>query len=46
VLSIHRLTAGDGFKYLLKAVASGDVDRRMATPLTAYYNAAGYPAGR
>ncbi|TCN27661.1 conjugative relaxase-like TrwC/TraI family protein [Kribbella orskensis] len=46
VLSIHRLTAGDGFKYLLKAVASGDVDRRMATPLTAYYTAAGYPAGR
>ncbi|TCN30658.1 conjugative relaxase-like TrwC/TraI family protein [Kribbella orskensis] len=46
MLSIHRLTAGDGFRYLLKAVASGDVDRRMATPLTAYYTAAGYPAGR
>jgi conjugative relaxase-like TrwC/TraI family protein len=46
VLSIHRLTAGDGYKYLLKHVASGDVDRRMATPLTAYYAASGYPIGR
>jgi conjugative relaxase-like TrwC/TraI family protein len=46
VLSIHRLTAGDGYKYLLKHVASGDVDRRMATPLTAYYAASGYPPGR
>jgi conjugative relaxase-like TrwC/TraI family protein len=46
VLSIHRLTAGDGYAYLLKHVAAGDVDRRMATPLTAYYAASGYPAGR
>src|SRR5207247_9682272 len=46
VLSIHRLTAGDGYTYLLKHVATGDVDRRMATPLTAYYAASGYPAGR
>ena len=46
MLSIHRLTAGDGYKYLLKHVASGDVDRRMATPLTAYYAASGYPPGR
>ena len=46
MLSIHRLTAGDGYTYLLKHVASGDVDRRMATPLTAYYTSSGYPAGR
>ncbi|MER7243088.1 MobF family relaxase [Kribbella sp. NPDC000426] len=46
VLSIHRLTAGDGYKYLLRHIASGDVDRRMATPLTAYYTASGYPPGR
>ncbi|WTL07552.1 relaxase domain-containing protein [Kribbella sp. NBC_01505] len=46
VLSIHRLTVGDGYKYLLRHIASGDVDRRMATPLTAYYTAAGYPPGR
>jgi hypothetical protein len=46
MLSIHRLTAGDGYKYLLRHVASGDVDRRMATPLTSYYSASGYPPGR
>src|SRR3954453_3033613 len=31
MLTIHRLTAGDGYKYLLRHVAAGDVDRRMAT---------------
>ncbi|TDO27943.1 conjugative relaxase-like TrwC/TraI family protein [Kribbella sp. VKM Ac-2527] len=46
MLSIHRLTAGDGYTYLLKHVATADVDRRMATPLTSYYAASGYPAGR
>jgi hypothetical protein len=46
MLTIHRLTAGDGYKYLLRHIASGDVDRRLATPLTAYYTASGYPPGR
>ncbi|NIK61392.1 MobF family relaxase [Kribbella shirazensis] len=46
MLSIHRLTAGDSYNYLLRHIASGDVDRRMATSLTAYYTASGYPAGR
>ena len=46
MLSIHRLTAGDGYNYMLRHIASGDVDRRMATPLTAYYTAEGYPPGR
>ncbi|HEY3558873.1 MAG TPA: MobF family relaxase [Kribbella sp.] len=46
MLSIHRLTAGDGYQYLLRHIASGDVDRRMSTSLTAYYTASGYPAGR
>ncbi|MFF1819812.1 MobF family relaxase [Kribbella sp. NPDC058245] len=46
MLTIHRLTAGDGYKYLLQHIASGDVDRRMATPLTAYYTSSGYPPGR
>jgi hypothetical protein len=45
VLSIHRLNAGEGYQYLLRHVAAGDVDRRMATPLTAYYTASGYPPG-
>lgn len=46
MLTIHRLTAGDGYKYLLRHVASGDVDRHLTTPLTAYYTASGYPPGR
>nr|WP_238355056.1 MobF family relaxase [Kribbella sandramycini] len=46
MLSIHRMTAGDGYNYLLRHIASGDVDHRMATPLTAYYTATGYPPGR
>ncbi|MER7245819.1 MobF family relaxase [Kribbella sp. NPDC000426] len=46
VLSIHRMNAGEGYLYLLRHVAAGDVDRRMATPLTAYYTASGYPHGR
>ncbi|MGW1341358.1 MobF family relaxase [Kribbella sp. NPDC002412] len=46
VLSIHRMNAGEGYLYLLRHVAAGDVDRRMATPLTAYYTASGYPPGR
>ncbi|WP_275670127.1 MobF family relaxase [Kribbella speibonae] len=46
MLSIHRLNAEEGYLYLLRHVAAGDVDRRMATPLTAYYAASGYPPGR
>ena len=46
MLSIHRLSAGDGYKYLLKHIAAADSDRLMATPLTAYYAADGYPPGR
>ncbi|TCC48044.1 conjugal transfer protein [Kribbella pittospori] len=45
-MSIHRLNAGEGYQYLLRHVAAGDVDRRMVTPLTAYYTASGYPPGR
>lgn len=40
------MTAGYGYNYLLQHIASGDVDRRMATPLTAYYTSTGYPPGR
>ncbi|WP_433018078.1 MobF family relaxase [Kribbella sp. CA-294648] len=46
MLTIHRLTAGEGYKYLLRHVASGDIDRHLSTPLTAYYADAGYPPGR
>jgi len=45
-MSMHRLSAGSGFRYLLRHTACGDVQRTAAEPLTAYYAAHGYPAGR
>lgn len=45
-MTMHRLTAGAGYKYLLKHTASGDCDRNAATPLTAYYTETGNPPGR
>lgn len=40
------LSAGDGYRYLLKSVAAGDGDRDMASPLTRYYAEKGTPPGR
>ena len=40
------MSAGDGYKYLLRTVAAGDGDRALSTPLTRYYNAEGTPPGR
>ncbi len=45
-MSIHRLSAGSGYQYLLRHTASGDVQRLARSPLTAYYAASGYPPGR
>jgi hypothetical protein len=45
-MSLARLSAGSGYRYLLRHVACGDVQRDAATPLTAYYTASGYPPGR
>ena len=39
------MSAGDGYKYLLKSVAAGDGDRSLSTPLTRYYAEAGAPPG-
>nr|WP_274518461.1 MobF family relaxase [Bifidobacterium psychraerophilum] len=39
------MSAGDGYKYLLKSVAVGDGDRSLSTPLTRYYAEAGNPPG-
>lgn len=39
------MSAGDGYKYLLKTVAAGDGDRDLSTPLTRYYAEAGTPPG-
>jgi hypothetical protein len=46
VMSMHRLSAGSGYQYLLRYTASGDVQRLAGTPLTDYYTANGYPPGR
>lgn len=45
-MSLHRLSAGAGYQYLLRHTACGDVERDASTPLTAYYTASGYPPGR
>lgn len=45
-VSMRVMSAGDGYKYLLKTVAAGDGDRSLSTPLTRYYDADGTPPGR
>ncbi|WP_415856033.1 MobF family relaxase, partial [Sinomonas sp. G460-2] len=39
------MSAGEGYRYLLKTVAAGDGDRSLSTPLTRYYAEAGNPPG-
>lgn len=39
------MSAGDGYKYLLRTVAAADGDRELSTPLTRYYVEAGAPWG-
>jgi conjugative relaxase-like TrwC/TraI family protein len=45
-MTMHRLSAGAGYQYLLKHTATGDCDRTGASPLTAYYTESGNPPGR
>lgn len=45
-MTMHRLTAGAGYQYLLRHTASGDCDRSAGADLTAYYTASGNPPGR
>ncbi len=40
------MSAGDGYKYLLRSVAAADGDRSLSTPLTRYYAEEGTPPGR
>ncbi len=40
------MSAGDGYKYLLRTVAAADGDRSLSTPLTRYYAEAGTPPGQ
>ena len=43
---MHRLTAGAGYRYLLRHIATGDCQRTGASPVTAYYTESGNPPGR
>lgn len=40
------MSAGDGYRYLMRSVAAGDGARDASTPLTRYYTASGNPPGR
>ncbi|WP_454137595.1 MobF family relaxase [Microbacterium paulum] len=40
------MSGGDGYKYLLRTVATGDGNRMLSTPLTRYYTEEGTPPGR
>jgi len=46
VMSMARLSAGAGYRYLLRHTAAGDAVRPGSTPLSEYYAATGYPPGR
>jgi conjugative relaxase-like TrwC/TraI family protein len=45
-MSMHKLTAGDGYAYLTRHVAAGDAGLDAGTSLTAYYEQTGNPQGR
>ncbi|MDC7120589.1 relaxase domain-containing protein [Cellulomonas fimi] len=45
-MTLHRLTAGAGYRYLLRHIATGDCERRGPSPMTTYYAASGNPPGR
>ena len=45
-VSMRVMTAGNGYKYLLRSVAAGDGNRSLSTPLTRYYAEVGTPPGR
>ncbi|MFL6124248.1 MobF family relaxase [Actinophytocola sp.] len=44
-MTCHVLHAGDGYQYLTRQVASGDVQRSAFDPLVAYYTLEGNPPG-
>src|SRR3954467_8101182 len=46
VMSMHKLTVGDGYTYLTRHVAAGDAGLSGIDSLTAYYEQTGNPAGR
>src|SRR4051794_12699199 len=45
-VSLRRMSAGAGYRYLLRSVAADDGSRALSTPSTRYYTEAGTPPGR
>ena len=45
-VSIKPMSAGDGYRYLMRSVVAGDGNRDMFSPLTRYYTQSGNPPGR
>lgn len=45
MMTVHPLHAGDGYTYLTRQVASGDVVRLRGEDLSEYYQAEGNPPG-
>lgn len=45
MMTIHKLTAGDGYTYLTRQVAGGDVQRSRGQGAADYYTAQGNPPG-
>jgi len=46
MMTIHKLTAGDGYTYLTRQVASADAPREKGQTAAGYYTARGNPPGR
>lgn len=46
MMTIHKITAGDGYTYLTRHIAGGDVDRQRGQDATDYYTAEGNPPGQ
>src|SRR3954451_16515299 len=44
-MTVHKLTAGDGYTYLTRQAASADEQRAPGQSLTEYYTARGNPPG-
>lgn len=45
-MTLHRLTAGAGYRYLLRHIATGDCSQTGRDPVTTYYTQTGNPPGR
>jgi conjugative relaxase-like TrwC/TraI family protein len=45
-MTVHKLTVGDGYTYLTRQVAGGDVQRQVGQSAADYYTQGGNPPGR